>query len=77
MVDILISRAVSADLTINWWLRASGESFQIEMWHLSQPTEGREPLEFSEKFDSSKDVSFSVGTIDTFLEFLLSVFWHY
>ena len=64
-------------MTINWWLRASGESFQIEMWHLSQPTEGREPLEFFEKFDPSKDVSFLVGTIDTFCSDDLRVLLHY
>ena len=78
MVDILISRAGSrTDLTINWWYRVSCASFCFKRWHLSQPAEGREPLEFFQKFDSSKEVSFLVYTIGTFLGNLLGIFWHY
>jgi hypothetical protein len=54
VIDILISRAGSADLTINWWYRASCASFCFEIWHPSGPAEGREPLEFLQNSSHQK-----------------------
>jgi hypothetical protein len=53
-------------LTVNSWLRASSASFRIEMRRISRLLKDREPLEFLEKFDISKEVSNFVGTIGTF-----------
>jgi hypothetical protein len=66
-IDILISRPVNVNLTINQWSRASCAPYGIERWYLSGPAEGREPLEFYKNSTLQKRCPFEFT--------LLALFW--